>query len=280
MRNYYNILEIDETANLAEIQSAYRRLAKLYHPDVNPHYMHATEMFKLVNEAYEVLSNTQKRIEYDSQFKRADRGTDYSTSKPADAAERSQTASANQNHYNHHWFPDGPDPFDDCQSFNAVNSFEEGKRVLLFIKTVYFLDICLGAFFIHHIGKIDLSIVPKVYFFCGWESWLLHLEVGIILGKISLLFSLFQLSLLQFDRISIFYSISKFLRVHEKYFHYIFAQAFLKILIAYNFISPMFGITMFKLSGMIFFFVILWNAFMGLFIFLNSMNVIGKSGAS
>jgi len=63
-KDYYEILGISRTATEKEIKSAYRKLAKKYHPDVNK-AKDASEKFKDVNEAYEVLSDTQKRQRYD-----------------------------------------------------------------------------------------------------------------------------------------------------------------------------------------------------------------------
>ena len=64
-RDYYEVLGIDRSADEAAIKSAYRKLAKKYHPDVNPGDKTAEEKFKEVNEAYQVLSNPQKRAQYD-----------------------------------------------------------------------------------------------------------------------------------------------------------------------------------------------------------------------
>ena len=63
-RDYYEILGIDKNATPDQIQSAYRRLAKKYHPDLN-HDPDAPEKFKEVTEAYEVLKDPQKRAQYD-----------------------------------------------------------------------------------------------------------------------------------------------------------------------------------------------------------------------
>lgn len=66
--NYYQLLGIPETASLAVIKSAFKRLAKQYHPDVNPHDLMAEEKFKQINEAYSVLSNGYQRQIYDAQL--------------------------------------------------------------------------------------------------------------------------------------------------------------------------------------------------------------------
>ena len=64
-RDYYEVLGVERGASDAEIKSAYRRLAKKYHPDLNPGDKEAEAAFKEVNEAYEVLSDDQNRARYD-----------------------------------------------------------------------------------------------------------------------------------------------------------------------------------------------------------------------
>ena len=64
-RDYYDVLGIGKNATDAEIKSAYRKLAKKYHPDLNPGNKEAEEKFKEVNEANDVLSDPQKRQRYD-----------------------------------------------------------------------------------------------------------------------------------------------------------------------------------------------------------------------
>lgn len=64
-KDYYEILDVSKTAAEDEIKKAYRRLAKKYHPDVNPGNKNAEARFKEINEAYEVLSSPEKRKQYD-----------------------------------------------------------------------------------------------------------------------------------------------------------------------------------------------------------------------
>lgn len=63
--DYYKILGVDRNASQKEIKKAYRRLARKYHPDVNPGDKEAEEHFKEINEAQEVLTDPEKRRKYD-----------------------------------------------------------------------------------------------------------------------------------------------------------------------------------------------------------------------
>lgn len=80
-QNYYKILEVSSTATDEELKKAYRTLAKKYHPDKNAGDKQAEEKFKQLVEAYQVLTNADKRAKYD----------DFLTNKQAQAKTRSNT---------------------------------------------------------------------------------------------------------------------------------------------------------------------------------------------
>ncbi|NHJ13131.1 MAG: molecular chaperone DnaJ [Candidatus Thorarchaeota archaeon] len=63
--DYYNILGVSKSATQEDIKKAYRQLAKKHHPDRNPNDKSAEDKFKKINEAYEVLSDPEKRANYD-----------------------------------------------------------------------------------------------------------------------------------------------------------------------------------------------------------------------
>ena len=64
-KDFYQVLGVPDSANQADIKKAYRRLAKQHHPDANPNNPRAAERFKEISEAHSVLSDTEKRKQYD-----------------------------------------------------------------------------------------------------------------------------------------------------------------------------------------------------------------------
>ncbi|WP_281228775.1 J domain-containing protein [Flavobacterium aquiphilum] len=87
--DYYKILEIDKSATEADIKKAYRKLARKYHPDLNPNDKDAERKFKELNEANEVLSNPENRKKYDQYGENWEHGEEY------------EKARKQQQHYQH-----------------------------------------------------------------------------------------------------------------------------------------------------------------------------------
>ncbi len=79
-RDYYDVLGVKRNATDKEIRQAYRRLARKYHPDLNPNDAQAEERFKEISAAYEVLSDKEKRSKYDRY------GADWARVEQAEAA--------------------------------------------------------------------------------------------------------------------------------------------------------------------------------------------------
>ncbi|HJP62057.1 MAG TPA: J domain-containing protein [Mucilaginibacter sp.] len=75
--DYYKILGIDKSATEKDIKAAYRKLARQYHPDLNPNDAEANKKFQQINEANEVLSDIEKRKKYDKYGENWQHGEDY-----------------------------------------------------------------------------------------------------------------------------------------------------------------------------------------------------------
>lgn len=75
--DYYKVLELEKTASIEDIKIAYRKLARKYHPDLNPNDAEAKKKFQQINEANEVLSDPEKRKKYDKYGKDWEHGEEF-----------------------------------------------------------------------------------------------------------------------------------------------------------------------------------------------------------
>ena len=75
--DYYKILGINKNASTDDIRKAYRKLARKYHPDLNPNDKQAQKKFQELNEANEVLSDPEKRAKYDKYGENWKHGEEY-----------------------------------------------------------------------------------------------------------------------------------------------------------------------------------------------------------
>ncbi len=100
--DYYKILGIDKSANEAEIKKAYRKLARKYHPDLNPNYDSSKVKFQELNEANEVLSDPEKRKKYDKygkDWKHADEFEKQSQNQQQNRSSQSNSSQFNEQDY-------------------------------------------------------------------------------------------------------------------------------------------------------------------------------------
>ncbi|MDH5399429.1 MAG: DnaJ domain-containing protein [Cyclobacteriaceae bacterium] len=142
MKDYYAILHVSKVASYEEIRKSYKKLAVTFHPDKNPGNSFAEEQFKLINEAYQVLSDEGKRNTYDFMVyhKAADK---YHQKKPTgDTPVNSQRSSAKKNPYQNR----PPQP---KRSYYIID--KEYYRVQKIILIIFFT--MLGMAYLLNLGK-------------------------------------------------------------------------------------------------------------------------------
>ena len=110
--DYYKTLEISKTASADEIKKAYRKLARKYHPDMNPNDKDAEKKFKELNEANEVLSNPENRAKYDKYGENWKHGEEYERAQQ----QRQQYQGSSANEFSGADFGEGEDFSDFFQS--------------------------------------------------------------------------------------------------------------------------------------------------------------------
>lgn len=167
--------------------------------------------------------------------------------------------SSNNNYPNH----DNPVSSEDYPLDDYSAPFEQEKRIPDFFNFAYLLDLCIISFVVYYSDNLDLSMVPEVYDYAGWESWLWHLEISIYSQILSAFFAVFQLSFPFLQKTSFFYSIFNLLDQQGIGTRFITVQLFIRSS-SLAIISPAFGMTTFGLSGNVFFIAFLWHFFIAI----------------
>jgi curved DNA-binding protein len=119
--DYYKILGVDKSAEDKDIKNAYRKLARKYHPDLNPNDKEAEKKFQELNEANEVLSDPEKRKKYDKY------GADWQYS---DEFEKARQSRSNAGRQQGQWQSAGGDQFSDFfeSMFGSGSGFGGGRQ--------------------------------------------------------------------------------------------------------------------------------------------------------
>ncbi len=104
--DYYKILGVAKNADDAEIKKAYRKLARKYHPDVNPNDAGAKKKFQEINEANEVLSDPDKRKKYDQYGKDWQHAEQFEQARQSERQQRPQYSSRDQEQFDESDFSD------------------------------------------------------------------------------------------------------------------------------------------------------------------------------
>lgn len=122
--DYYEVLGIDKSAPQKEVKNAYRKLARKYHPDLNPNDKEAERRFKQVNEAHEVLSDPKKRKKYDEY------GKDWMH---AEEIEKAKKAGASKGQFGGYTYTSGgPEDFSDFFETMFGGGRTRGRRNVQF----------------------------------------------------------------------------------------------------------------------------------------------------
>lgn len=155
--DYYKILGIDKSANSNDIKKAYRKLARKYHPDVNPGDKEAERKFKEINEANEVLSNPENRKKYDKY------GKDWKHAEEFEKAEQQQQyRSSRQGSRQQTWDDFSGSGYSDFfESMFGGDSFSGGRRNVMFKGQDYNAELHLTLKDVYTTHKRTLTVNGK-----------------------------------------------------------------------------------------------------------------------
>ena len=163
MKDYYKILQISPDAAPEVIQMAYKALAKKYHPDLNPdNAEQAQEQMKELNEAFEVLSNPEKRARYDAEQKSAESASastasqtqaDTSTQKPPEHKSSQHSSPEKEK------TPPSPKATESTSDSSKTSSSQSNAHSFGFMD---FLDIFLSIVLIFFVGRFAIKFFKSI----------------------------------------------------------------------------------------------------------------------
>jgi curved DNA-binding protein len=161
--DYYKVLGIDKKASEADIKKAYRKLARKYHPDLNPNDKKAEQKFKEINEANEVLSHAENRKKYDTYGKDWKHAEEFEKAKQqgyyrqGGAQRPSQGASQRQTYSGHF----SEEDFSDFFSSMFGGGRSSGRRPATFRGQDFHADLHLSLRDVYYTHKRTLTVNGK-----------------------------------------------------------------------------------------------------------------------
>jgi curved DNA-binding protein len=153
--DYYQTLGVNKNATADEIKKAYRKLARKYHPDVNPNDTEAHKKFQQINEANEVLSDPEKRKKYDAY------GENWQHAEAYENARRQQSRSQSQN-WQQYTYSGGQDEDDFSDFFESLfGKRSRSRREVKFRGQDYNAELHLSLREAYHTHKQTLTVNGK-----------------------------------------------------------------------------------------------------------------------
>ena len=154
--DYYKVLDVDKNASNAEIKKQYRKLARKYHPDLNPNDHEAEKRFKQVNEANEVLSDPEKRKKYDEY------GKDWQHAEEFEKAKKARGNTGDFSGYTYSGSGDAGDFSDFFESmFGGATGFGSQRRKVRFRGQDYHAQLQLSLMDVYTTQKQTLTVNNK-----------------------------------------------------------------------------------------------------------------------
>jgi curved DNA-binding protein len=153
--DYYKVLGLSKSASAADIKKSYRKLARKYHPDLNPNDKDAERKFKQINEAHEVLSDPEKRKKYDAYGKDWQHADEFEKAKKA----RKQRAGSGGYTYSSEGATDFSDFFESM--FGGASGFGAGRGRAQFRGQDYNAELQLPLMEVYTAHKRTLTVNEK-----------------------------------------------------------------------------------------------------------------------